>query len=79
MEIANQCGRLLANIIIHFNSMILSKLYQRYTAENNQKALNLLKKISPVAWQHIHFQGHLIFNDSGIIDLDALVKILDLA
>ncbi len=79
LEISNQCGRLLANIIIHFNSIILSKLYQRYTAENNQKGLNLLKKISPVAWQHIHFQGHLIFNDNGIIDLDALVKSLDLA
>ena len=78
LEISNQCGRLLANIIIHFNSMILSKLYERYTAENNQKGLNLLKKVSPVAWQHIHFQGHLIFNESGEIDLDDIVSKINL-
>ncbi len=44
LEISNQCGRLVANIIIHYNSMILSKLYDRYKAENNQKALKILKK-----------------------------------
>ncbi len=27
-----------------------------YQAEDNQKALARLKKILPVAWQHIHFQ-----------------------
>ena len=78
LEIANQCGRLIANIIIHYNSMILSKLYDKYKAENNQKALKILKKISHVAWQHIHFQGHLVFAKNPIIDLDDIVKSLEL-
>jgi len=78
LAIANQCGRLVANIIIHYNSMILSKLYDRYTAENNQKALKVLKKISPVAWQHIHFQGRLTFSDEALINLDGMVKKIDL-
>jgi len=67
LEIRNQCGRLIANIITHYNSMILSKLYDRYKAENNPKALKILKKISPIAWQHIHFQGRLVFAESMII------------
>ena len=79
LEIANQCGRLIANIITHYNSMILSKLYDRYKAENNQKALKILKKISPIAWQHIHFQGRLVFSESMIINLDDIVKDIDLA
>ncbi len=75
IEISNQCGRFIANAIIYYNSAILSKLCKKYEAEGNQKALALLKKISPVAWRHIHFQGHLKFSDgSESIDLEALIK-----
>ena len=74
IEISNQCARLIANAIIHYNSAILSKLKLKYEAEGNQKALERLKKISPVAWQHIHFQGHFIFAGDKIIDLDAIIN-----
>jgi TnpA family transposase len=77
VEISNQCARLIANAIIHYNSAILSKLKLKYEAEGNQKGLAMLKKISPVAWQHIHFQGHFIFSNHKEIDLDAIIdKIL---
>ncbi|MBY0378975.1 MAG: Tn3 family transposase [Burkholderiales bacterium] len=78
LEISNQCGRLIANAIIHYNSSILSKLLEKYEAEGNQKALNLLKKISPIAWQHIHFQGHFKFSEEHIIDLDEIIAKLTL-
>lgn len=74
IEISNQCARLIANAIIHYNSAILSKLKLKYEAEGDYKALALLKKISPVAWQHIHFQGHFIFSGDKIIDLDAIIN-----
>jgi len=74
IEISNQCARLIANAIIHYNSAILSKLKLKYEAEGDHKALALLKKISPVAWQHIHFQGHFIFSGDKIIDLDAIIN-----
>ena len=74
IEISNQCARLIANAIIHYNSAILSKLKLKYEAEGNQKALARLKKISPVAWQHIHFQGHFIFAGDKIIDLDTIIN-----
>ena len=57
IEISNQCGRLIANAIIHYNSAILSRLREKYEAENNLKALKILKKISPAAWRHIHFHA----------------------
>jgi len=34
----------------------------------------MLKKISPVGWHHIHFQGHFIFSDEKIIDLDKIIN-----
>lgn len=74
IEISNQCGRLIANAIIHYNSAILSKLKLKYEAEGDHKALAMLKKISPVAWQHIHFQGHFIFSGDKLIDLDAIIN-----
>lgn len=74
IEISNQCARLIANAIIHYNSAILSKLKLKYEAEGDHKALAMLKKISPVAWQHIHFQGHFIFSGDKIIDLDAIIS-----
>jgi TnpA family transposase len=74
VEISNQCGRLIGNIVIAYNSILLSGLLNRYQADNNQKALDRLKQISPVAWQHIHFLGHYVFRDKqNPIDLDAIL------
>jgi TnpA family transposase len=74
IEISNQCGRFIANAIIHYNSAILSKLRDKYEVEGNQKGLAMLKKVSPVAWHHIHFQGHFIFSDEKTIDLDKIIN-----
>jgi TnpA family transposase len=74
IAISNQCGRLLANVVIAYNSVLLSTLLDRYQAEGNTKALAMLKKISPVAWQHIHFLGHYAFRDKhNLLDLDAIL------
>lgn len=75
IAISNQCGRLLANLVIAYNSVLLSALLDRYQAEGNAKALAMLKKISPVAWQHIHFLGHYAFLDKrDPIDVEALLE-----
>ena len=47
VAISNQCGRLLANVAIAYNSMLLSRLLERYQATGNQKAPQSLKAISP--------------------------------
>ncbi len=74
VAISNQCGRLVANVMIAYNSVLLSGLLKRYQAEGNQKALDLLKRISPIAWQHIHFLGHYAFRDrKNPIDLEAIL------
>ena len=44
IQISNQCGRLIANVIIYYNSAILSRLLDKYQASKNAKALALLKK-----------------------------------
>jgi hypothetical protein len=53
-------------------SILLSGILNRDQAMGNQKALELLMRFSPVAWQHIHFLGHYTFRDKQHpIDLEA--------
>ena len=76
IEISNQCGRLIANIVIYYNSLILSGLLeQNPELKTNKKFLTMLKKISPIAWQHIHFLGQYIFkNSEQSINLAEILK-----
>ncbi|MCB1795407.1 MAG: Tn3 family transposase [Candidatus Competibacteraceae bacterium] len=74
VAIRNECGRLLANVVIAYNSILLSALLDRYQAAGNLKAIALLKRISPVAWQHIHFLGQYTFRSHAHpINLEALL------
>jgi len=74
VAITNQCGRLIANVVIAYNSIILSLLVDKYKAAGNEKVIVQLQKISPVAWQHIHFLGHYDFkNNHNPIDFEAML------
>ena len=74
VEISNQCGVLLANAIIYYNSAILSKLLEIYQKDKNEVGITSLLKVSPVAWQHIYLIGKYLFEEqeSGI-DLDSVL------
>ncbi len=79
IEISNQCARLIANAIIYYNSAILSCLLAKYEASGNEKALALIKSTSPVAWRHVHLNGHYTFRGGGqAIDLEAIIGGLNL-
>lgn len=74
VAITNQCGRLTASVIIAYNSILLSALLERYQAAGDQKAIMQLRKISPVAWQHVHLLGRYLFRGNRQpIDLVALL------
>jgi len=60
---------------VYYNSVILSRLLEKYLAEDNQKAIDQLRKVSPVAWDHTCFQGHYTFcRNKDPIDLDAMLE-----
>ncbi len=74
VAVSNHCGRLIANVVIAYNSILLSGLLTRSLTVGNDKALDILRRISPAAWQHLHFLGHYAFRDKGKpIDLDAIL------
>ena len=74
IEVSNQCGRLIANAVVYYNSVILSRILERCLEKNDQKTIARLKRISPVAWDHTYFQGHYtFFGNKSPIDLDAMI------
>jgi hypothetical protein len=73
VAISNECGRLIANVVIAYNSILLSMLLNRRQTAEKEKFLELLEKIPRVAWQHIHFLGHYRFRGNRHrIDLEAI-------
>ena len=80
VEISNQCGRLIAAVIIYYNASIGSHFYEKiHKGKKKKKRLKTLKGISPVAWQNINFTGHFSFlSNKKPIDLDRIVEDIEI-
>src|SRR5271156_7208276 len=53
-QIWNECSRLIANAIIYYNTLLLSRVYEHKLAANDQAAIEILKGISPAAWRNVN-------------------------
>jgi TnpA family transposase len=74
-QIWNECGRLIANCIIYYNVAILSNLLSYKEKAGSIQEIEQLKRISPIAWQHINIHGRYEFNKpSENINMDTIVQ-----
>lgn len=74
-QIWSECSRLIANAVIYYNTALLSRIYEQKQAAGDVEALEILRHISPVAWQHINLFGRFEFTQTGSgVDLDALAE-----
>lgn len=77
-QIWSDSSRLIANVILFYNLHLLSGLLKKHQAQNNNKPLELLKKISPVAWTHVNIYGTYHFMEAAPqIDLNSMIKAID--
>jgi len=73
-QIWGECGRLLTNCIIYYNASILSNLLAYRKSKNDAHGTDVLKQISPVAWQHINLYGRYEFNKRAeFINMEAII------
>ena len=70
-ELWNECARLLANAVVHYNGMLLSAVLKELEKKGNKRAIEVLSRISPLSWQHINFYGRYRF-DGDLKPLDLL-------
>lgn len=72
-QIWNECSRLIANAIIHYNTALLSRVYEQKRATGDDAAMALIAGMSPVAWQHINLFGAFEFTPGGAtVDIETL-------
>jgi TnpA family transposase len=72
-QIWNECSRLIANTIIFYNTLLLSRVYEQKVAAADLEAIKILKGISPVAWRNINLIGSFDFTTSSTpVDIEAL-------
>ncbi|MBW8831149.1 MAG: Tn3 family transposase [Burkholderiales bacterium] len=75
-QLWNECSRLIANAIIFYNMTLLSKVHAHKAAASDEEAIEILRGISPVAWQHVNLFGTFEFNDAPTkVDIDALAAL----
>ena len=60
-QIWNKCSRLIANAIIYYNTLILSRIYEQKLAAGDEEAIKILRKTSPIAWRNVNLFGNFDF------------------
>jgi TnpA family transposase len=72
-QIWNECSRLIANAIIYYNTLLLSRVYEQKLAAGDLDAIKILKGTSPVAWRDVNLIGNFDFTASSMpVDIEAL-------
>jgi len=72
-QIWNECSRLIANAIIYYNTLLLSRVYEQKLAAGDQEAIEFIKDVSPVAWRNINLIGNIDFiGEPSKVDIEAL-------
>ncbi len=74
-QLWNECSRLIANAVIYYNTVLLSRVFEQKRDVDDHDAMAFIKGVSPVAWQHVNLFGTFEFNQNkSEIDIDALAS-----
>lgn len=74
-NIWNEAARLITNCLLYYNLTLLSELSKEKERNNQFKEIEIIKQISPTAWQHINFMGRYEFNKpTEKINVSEIVK-----
>ena len=71
----SECSRLITNCIIYYNATILSHLLAHKENTGDKYGADLVKEVSPVAWQHINLYGRYEFRQQPApVDVEEIVR-----
>ena len=77
-QVWSECTRLIANSIILYNGIILSALLENAEKARDYEKIDLIKKISPIAWRHINLYGQYKFHKKeNTINIQKIIDILE--
>lgn len=77
-NIWNECARFITNNIIYYQGCILSELYMQKVKAGKQEEAELIKRISPIAWQNVDLLGRFEFHkQQNVIDIEEMVSSIE--
>jgi TnpA family transposase len=77
-NIWNECARFITNNIIYYQAYILSALLTQKEKEGKQEEADIIKRISPIAWQNINLLGRFEFQkQQSVINVDEMISLLE--
>ena len=76
--ICQECNRLICNMIVYYNSYILSQFLAQKEKLKQTEQIEALKQISPIAWRHINFYGIYYFTSSknNNVNMEKIIELL---
>jgi TnpA family transposase len=63
--ICQECNRLICNIIVYYNSYLLSQLLLKKEKMGHLDEIEKLKQMTPISWAHINLYGKYVFHQSN--------------
>jgi len=79
-QIWSECSRLITNVIIYYNTWLLSQLLEQAEQLGNQEQADFIKGTSPIAWRHINIYGTYNFLDTTArLNLEKIIKKMNIA
>jgi len=76
-QIWSECTRLIANCIIYYNCIILETLLTEKEKYGSLEEVEIIKKITPLAWTHINLIGFFNFKEDSDIIINDLIRDID--
>jgi len=74
-NIWSQCTRFLANSIIFYNAYILSVLLIEAEEAGKTEEIEVIKRVSPIAWRHINLYGRFEFQQKDTtVNIEEMIK-----
>jgi TnpA family transposase len=76
-NIWNECARFITNAIIYYQASILSALLTQKEQEGKQEEADIIKRISPIAWQNINLLGRFEFQkQQKPVNMEEMLRLL---
>ena len=77
-NIWNECARFITNCIIYYQAYILSTLLIQKEREGRKEEADIIKRISPIAWQNVNLLGRFEFhNPQTVVNIDEMISLIE--
>ncbi len=77
-NIWNECARFITNSIIYYQDYILSALLTQKEKTGRKEDADIIKRISPIAWQNVNLLGRFEFHKpQTVVNIDEMISLIE--